>query len=231
LDIRGRTIESHVDGRKRKRARVWNTTPRQYWRDVLAYAKQNEIPFDELIDLTLQIAQRRKIGRRYPKGCINYVQIIAERLFVERGSSEEFRDEIALKIRTNNIQAVLDLIRAHLYLPGLKSNLVPSNKTVHASGINLKRFFVALLHPEKSFSGFRVNLFLYVKLAAYLLLNKEDISGLEVDIWGDACEIGGKEVTRFVFRVLSDDLPNKLSSQSANAAFSFAEYYGKCSDQ
>jgi hypothetical protein len=174
----------------------------------------------------MQMADSRVRSRRYAKDCVNYVHIITKSLFRDRGTTRDFREAMALKRKTGNSEDIINVIRKRLHIPGVRGNIVPSNTTIYGSAASFKYYFVALLHPESTFSGFRVDLVAYVKLAAYLLLGRKDISGLAVDVWGDSCEIGGKEVTRFVFRILSE-LPGNLSSQSANAAFNFAAYYGK----
>jgi hypothetical protein len=193
---------------------------------VLDYAKRHGIPFQELIDFTVQLAEKRKKSRRYPKACINYTRLIVERLFLLRGSNRDFRDAITLKIRTGNVQEVVDYIRHRLYVPGLLGHIVPATRTLRTSAFYIKKCFSVLLRPEITFSGFRCDLLTYVRLTAHLLLQKDDIIDLQVDIWGDACEIGGKEVTRFVFRFLTT-LPLNISAQSTNATFCFAAFYGK----
>jgi hypothetical protein len=211
----------------KKRTQEWLTTiSGKFWEDVLNYAKKNSIAFEGLLDVIMRIDDRRARSGRYPKDAVKYSQIIVKKLFRFRGSTRDLCDSLALKIKTGNTREVVNLIRSRIAIPGSRANIIPCNTNVYTSVTQLKVYFIALLAPEKSYSGFRVNLVLYVKLVAYLLLGYTDITNLAVDIWGDACEIGGKEVTRFVFRILSP-LPQDLSPQSANAAFCFAAFYGK----
>jgi hypothetical protein len=198
----------------------------KFWEDVLNYAQKKSIAFEGLLDLIMRIDDRRARCGRYPKNAIRYSQIITNKLFRFRGSAQDFSDSIALKMKTGNMQEVINLIRSRLVVPGSRTNLIPCRTKVYATTAQMKIFFSALLRPEKIFSDFRVNLVLYVKLVAYLLLDCTYIGHIEVDIWGDGCELGGKEVTRFVFRIISP-LPPNLSAQSANAAFCFAAFYGK----
>lgn len=74
--------------------------------------------------------------------------------------------------------------------------------------------------------GFRVDLVEFVRFAAYSLLKKIDLSGVEVDIWGDGFVRGNKETTRLAFRFLHT-LPQNITQQSSNAVYTFAAYYGK----
>lgn len=75
-------------------------------------------------------------------------------------------------------------------------------------------------------SGFRVDLVAFVRFATYSLLNKTDMSGVAVDIWGDGFARGNRETTRLAFRLLHT-LPQNTSQQSSNAVFTFAAFYGK----
>ena len=60
--------------------------------------------------------------------------------------------------------------------------------------------------------------------ASLVLLQKTNLEGLKIDIWGDGCEIGGGvEVTRLAFRILN----TTVSSQSSKAVFCFASSLGK----
>lgn len=76
------------------------------------------------------------------------------------------------------------------------------------------------------FPGFRVDLVEFVRFATYSLLKKIDVSGVEVDIWGDGFVRGKRETTRIAFRLLHT-LPQNVSQQSCDAVFTFAAYYGK----
>ena len=91
--------------------------------------------------------------------------------------------------------------------------------------------FISLCEPERTASGFRLNLVKCVKTAYFLLSGKNDIAGTRVDIWGDGANIGATSVTRMCFRFLCDDdelsTNFKLSAQSANAAMCFVAYQGK----
>jgi hypothetical protein len=209
-----------------KRITTWEKEPATYWRDTLKYAERHDIPFKELVRVIVHIAEARAKSRRYPKGCTKHVQIIINELFKARGSTSDFQDALAVKKRTGNIEEIINCIRSRLAVPGWRGNIVPGRTNVYIASIKLKTHFSAIMHPERCFSGFRIALVAYVKLVAFLLLNRQDVAGLRVDLWGDSCEIGGREVTRFVFRILSE-LPANLSAQSANATFTFAVYYGK----
>ena len=105
---------------------------------------------------------------------------------------------------------------------GLGYNVVPCIRLIKKSIAEIQTYFVSLFQPERTFSGFRCDLINCVELAAYLF-GIYDLRGLKIDIWGEGCEIGGLETTRFAFRVLSE----KTSCQSSSSVFCFASYRGK----
>ena len=53
------------------------------------------------------------------------------------------------------------------------------------------KLFVTICEPERTYSGFRVSLLKAVTFASLVLLQKTNLEGLKIDIWGDGCEIGG----------------------------------------
>ena len=81
--------------------------------------------------------------------------------------------------------------------------------------------FISVCKPEATFSGFRCDLMSCVKFAAWILYQRDEISELNVDLWGDGCEIGGVDHTRLCFRILQD-FSEKITAQSSSITFCFS---------
>ena len=153
----------------------------------------------------------------YRKNDTNVLRVLAMELFSKRGSTKDFEFCLGIACKTGNVEEVINIIRNRLQLIGLGHNLVPSMRNVQRSTASLVNHFLALCKPQKSFSGFRTDLVACIQLAVFLLFKTENINNVKVDIWGDGCEIGGTEVTRMAFRLLSED----ISAQSATSVFCF----------
>lgn len=191
-----------------------------FWKRVMWFARQRKIRICALLEVVREDAKRRKKRGRAAKSHSNIVKIFVNGLFEKRGTSECFRQEMAIALKTNNVNAVINVIRSRLNVVGLGYNIVPSIRTIQSSTATLVTHFSALCKPQLTFSGFRLDLVSTVKLAAFLIFNKSDLNGVCVDIWGDGCEIGGLPVTRLAFRLINSD--SSLSSQSTDAVFCFA---------
>ena len=209
----------HVD----KIMQTWKDDPSTFWRDVLQYSRLQDISFRFLIRFLVNLTQDKIRTQNY-RGQ-NYTKIIMEELFTNRGTTNDFCDGLALVKKTSDIDAIINYIRDRLKLAGVKENIIPSNRSTRNSVQATKIYFIELCKPEPTTAGFRIDLVATVKLVLYLHTKSTDLKDAVVDIWGDGCEIGGKEVTRLCFRLLS--LSDRLSVQSSDSAFCFASYYGK----
>ena len=170
-----------------------------FWKKVIDEANDNkEIGFTEFVEQVKDNIVKRKYQGFTKKEDVNVVKILIDRLFENRGSTKEFSDILSLTAQTGNTEAVIKLIRSKLSVVGLGYNVVPCIRLIKKSTAQIQTYFVSLCHPERTFSGFRCDLIKCVELAAYLL-GMYDLCGLRIDIWGDGCEIGGLETTRFAF--------------------------------
>ena len=178
-----------------------------------------KIQISTFVKLIRQSAfSRKKTYSRYRKNDTNVLRVLAMELFSKRGSTKDFEFCLGIACKTGNVEEVINIIRNRLQLIGLGLNLVPSMRNVQRSTASLENHFLALCKPQKPFSGFRTDLVACIQLAVFLLFKTENINNVKVDIWGDGCEIGGTEVTRMAFRLLSED----ISAQSATSVFCFA---------
>ena len=194
-----------------------------FWKRVIDEANDNnEIGFTEFVEQVKDNMIKRKYQGFTKKEDVNVVKILIDQLFENRGSTKEFSHILSLTAQTGNTEAVIQLIRSKLSVVGLGYNVVPCIRLIKKSTAVIQTYFVSLCQPERTFSGFRCDLIKCVELAAHLF-GMYDLRGLRIDIWGDSCEIGGLETTRFAFRVLS----SKISCQSSSSVFCFASYRGK----
>ena len=81
--------------------------------------------------------------------------------------------------------------------------------------------FRSILEPSRTPSGFRVSLVKFVKFVAENIYKKTDISGLRVDIYGDAMKRGKRDVVRMAFRILDNGIETE---QSSTHVFTFAVF-------
>ena len=216
-------MQRQVHTSKRGEKKLTKETATCFWKNVIDEANDNkEIGFTEFIEQVKDNIIKRKNQGFTKKEDVNVVKILIDQLFENRGSTKEFSHILSLTAQTGNTEAVIKLFRSKLSVVGLGYNVVPCIRLIKKTTAEIQTYFVSLCHPERTFSGFRCDLIKCVELAAYLL-GMYDLCGLRIDIWGDGCEIGGLETTRFAFRVLSQ----KISCQSSSSVFCFASYRGK----
>ena len=139
------------------------------------------------------------------------------RLFKKRGSSEDFKYELAQAPKTGNVDDIIKTIRSRLEITGFKS-FVPSPRHVRRATAEIVVHFTNFCKPEKTFSGFRNDLVSCFKAVSFLSLKTTELQELRVDIWGDSCDIDGVEITRLAFRLLDVE----ISVQSTGSVFCFA---------
>ena len=141
-------------------------------------------------------------------------------MFTDRPNDDDFATQIAIALKTGNTNDVIESIRNCFKIDGLGYNIIPSTRTIRSHSSTLMSNFISVCDPELTFSGFRCDLVKTVKYAAYLLFRIEDLENVEIDIWGDGCEIGGVDITRLCFRFLRD-VSDSVTCQSASVTFCF----------
>lgn len=218
-------LPRHRESRAKRCVQSWTSNTRggslSFWRHVFWFVRKRGICMKGLVEFLVQSASLRK--RQTRKGTLNIPKALVFGLMKKRGTMRDFCDNLAISMKTGNMEYLIDTIRKRLNIDGLKCNIVPSIRSIKTSTQKLIRNFIAICKPERTHSGFKVDLVSSVKLAVFLCLRQNDLVGIPVDIWGDAAEIGGLDVTRMTFRLLC----GAISAQSANAVFCFATYRGK----
>ena len=138
-------------------------------------------------------------------------------LFKKRGSSEDFKYELAKATKTRNVDNNINTIGSRLKLQASNHSFFLQD-TFRRATAEIVVHFTHFCKPEKTFLRFRIDLVSCVKADASLSLKTTELQGLSVDIWGDICEIGGVEFTRLAIRLLDVD----ISVQLALSVFRFA---------
>lgn len=122
-----------------------------YWRDVLKFAKKNNLGIAELSKHVIEHEQRRKITN-YRRGN-NQIKPFIHSIFLARGSTTMFRQALALELKTGNIESVMDLIRKRLNIPGLGESIVPGSRKIRDELQRVTSNSFAILNPEPTYTG------------------------------------------------------------------------------
>ena len=108
------------------------------------------------------------------------------------------RDETQIDIQCllvlNNPQDLLVKIRQLLKCPFVKATILLSRLELSIIKRRMNDFFRTMHEPSRTQTGFRVNLVNFVKFVALLVYGMNSISGLRIDIYGDAMSRGKRDV-------------------------------------
>ena len=203
-----------------------------FWKRILRFARKKEIAFGPFGTVLIE----ENVGRRLSNnttGRSNLIQKLLDKIFTKAGADENFHASLALAMKSGNMENLIDTVRRHLRVPDLYPGLVPCVSKIKQSTKIIMQHFIGMCQPEKTFSGWRVDLMCCVKLAVFMRWGVIDLTGVRLDLWGDGAKVGGVEQTRLVFRILGgphdDDDPylRTVSAQSAKAAYCFVCFRGK----
>ena len=100
-------------------------------------------------------SQRIKCGKGDRKKCrfTFSARFRITRLFKKRGSSEDFKYDLAKATKSGNVDNIFNTIRSRLEITGFKS-FVPSPRHVRRATGEVVVHFTNFCNPEKIFSGF-----------------------------------------------------------------------------
>ena len=158
-----------------------------------------------------------------------YLKSVIKKLFPNLQSREAISSNFAISLKPGKAEDLLLTISSNLKIneKGKLQNIVPSYRAVQRYQSRIIENFISVCKPEATFSGFRCDLVSCVKFAAWILYGREKISGLNFDLWGDSCEIGGIDHTRMCFRFLQD-FSEKITAQSLSITFCFSVKLAIC---
>ena len=134
---------------------------------------------------------------------------------------EDIQVEVQCLLTLSNPQDLIVKIRQLIKCPFIKSTILPSRLELEMINSTLSRDFRSILEPSRTPSGFRVSLVKFVKFVASNVYSKTTLSGLRVDIYGDAMSRGKRDVVRMAFRILDSGIH---SEQSSTHVFTFAVF-------
>ena len=134
---------------------------------------------------------------------------------------DETQIDIQCLLMLNNPQDLLVKIRQLLKCPFVKTTVLPSRLELSIINRRMNDYFRATLEPSRTHTGFRVNLVKFVKFVALHVYEKKSMSGLRIDIYGDAMSRGKRDVVRMAFRILDT---GKETEQSSTHVFTFAVF-------
>ena len=131
----------------------------RFWRRVLFYVRCHKISFQGLMELAEKDSQRIKRGKGGRKKCRLTVstRFIITRLYKKRGSSEDFKNDLATATKTGNVDNIINTIRSRHKITDFKSFL-PSPRHVRRATAEILVHFTNFCKSEKTFSGFRSDL-------------------------------------------------------------------------
>ena len=94
----------------------------------------------------------------------------------KRGSSEDFKYDLAKETKTGNVDDIINTVRSRLEFIGCKS-FAFSPKHVRRATAETLAHFPNFCKPEKTFPGFRSDLVSCVKAVAFLSLKVTELKG------------------------------------------------------
>lgn len=137
---------------------------------------------------------------------------------------EDVKIQMNCFLTLDNPREVVVKIRKLLQCPFIRTSVLPSRKEISDISTTLSEDFRSILCPSRTPTGFRVDLVKYVKFVARHVYDQQSISGLRVDIYGDAMSKGRRDVVRMAFRILDT---GSNTEQSSMHVFTFAIFNGK----
>ena len=189
------------------------------WNTIFTIVQSKDIQIDSSFGQALKRDEENRREKGYSRQ-VNIVKEITDQIFENARNNLDFRHMLSLTIKIGNVDDVINAIRDRLKISG-RHNLVPCISLIKKSTAEIMGYYTAVCEPEITFSGFRCNLVRCVQVASFMLCGSpmfSNLSGLRVDIWGDGLEVGGLDVTRMAFRIITDI----VSCQSSKYVFCFA---------
>ena len=156
------------------------TNNKTFWTKVLNFARMHGIPIHGLATILKEQHQKRSMWRKRSASG-NHFRDLFTGLLRNRGSSECFRYELSIKMKTGNMEDILNAIRQRLVSVGLGGgSLVPSIRHIKRATSLIMKLFVTICEPERTYFGFRVSLLKAVAFASLVLLQKTILKALKL---------------------------------------------------
>ena len=145
-------------------------------------------------------------------------------------NEEELETRLYMELACGTSVSTICTIRQMLTLDGTMLTMLPSREKMAKMSKRVNADFIAIFNPRRTPTGYRVDLVRVVRFMVRVLHNKNDLEGVEVDIYGDAMQKGKKNVTRLLVRILTA-VNADSKAQSSSYMFCFTAFRGKDSRQ
>ena len=196
-----------------------NTACDNFWMNCFKLISESDEALEQFVTCLSNFLFSQKASKKKNPIVHSILKLLLPNLFGK--DREDILVDVQCLLTLSNPQDLLVRIRQLIKCPFIKSSILPSRLELGKANSRLNDDFRSILEPSRTPSGFRVSLVKFVKFVAKNLYKKTDISGLRVDIYGDAMSRGKRDVVRMAFRILDNGIETE---QSSTYVFTFAVF-------
>ena len=196
-----------------------NTACDNFWMNCFKLISESDEALEQFVTCLSNFLFSQKASKKKNPIVHSILKLLLPNLFGK--DREDILVDVQCLLTLSNPQDLLVRIRQLIKCPFIKSSILPSRLELGKANSRLNDDFRSILEPSRTPSGFRVSLVKFVKFVAKNLYKKTDISGLRVDIYGDAMSRGKRDVVRMAFRILDNGIETE---QSSTHVFTFAVF-------
>ena len=196
-----------------------NTACDNFWMNCFKLISESDEALEQFVTCLSNFLFSQKASKKKNPIVHSILKLLLPNLFGK--DREDILVDVQCLLTLSNPQDLLVRIRQLIKCPFIKSSILPSRLELGKANSRLNDDFRSILEPSRTPSGFRVSLVKFVKFVAKNLYKKTDISGLRVDIYGDAMSRGKRDVVRMTFRILDNGIETE---QSSTHVFTFAVF-------
>ena len=196
-----------------------NTACDNFWMNCFKLISESDEALEQFVTCLSNFLFSQKASKKKNPIVHSILKLLLPNLFGK--DREDILVDVQCLLTLSNPQDLLVRIRQLIKCPFIKSSILPSRLELEKTNSRLNDDFRSILKPSRTPSGFRVSLVKFVKFVAENIYKKTDISGLRVDIYGDAMKRGKRDVVRMAFRILDNGIETE---QSSTHVFTFAVF-------
>ena len=196
-----------------------NTACDNFWMNCFKLISESDEALEQFVTCLSNFLFSQKASKKKNPIVHSILKLLLPNLFGK--DREDILVDVQCLLTLSNPQDLLVRIRQLIKCPFIKSSILPSRLELGKANSRLNDDFRSILEPSRTPSGFRVSLVKFVKFVAENIYKKTDISGLRVDIYGDAMSRGKRDVVRMTFRILDNGIETE---QSSTHVFTFAVF-------
>ena len=196
-----------------------NTACDNFWMNCFKLISESDEALEQFVTCLSNFLFSQKASKKKNPIVHSILKLLLPNLFGK--DREDILVDVQCLLTLSNPQDLLVRIRQLIKCPFIKSSILPSRLELGKANSRLNDDFRSILKPSRTPSGFRVSLVKFVKFVAENIYKKTDISGLRVDIYGDAMSRGKRDVVSMTFRILDNGIETE---QSSTHVFTFAVF-------